>query len=73
MTNQDIISGHWKELKGKLKQHWGKLTDDDITTLRGTYDEIEGLLQKRYGYTKQQTEKAIDEFIEKSGYKEKSF
>lgn len=62
--NKDIIEGNWKEVKGKLKQQWGKLTDDDITHLKGTYQELEGVLQKRYGYQKDQAKKEIDSFID---------
>jgi uncharacterized protein YjbJ (UPF0337 family) len=62
--NKDIIQGNWKEVKGKLKQQWGKLTDDDITQLKGSYQELEGVLQKRYGYQKDQVKKEIDNFID---------
>ena len=71
--NKDIIKGHWKELKGKVKQQWGKLTDDDISQLQGTYDELEGLLQKHYGYRKEEVEKEIKKFVERCGYKETTF
>ena len=70
--NKDIIKGNWKELKGKIKQQWGKLTDNDITQINGSYDELCGLLQKQYGYQKDQAEKTINEFIEKQNYKEKT-
>ena len=62
--NKDIIQGNWKEVKGKLKQQWGKLTDDDITQLKGSYQELEGLLQKKYGYQKDKVDKEIDDFID---------
>lgn len=71
--NKEIIKGHWKELKGKIKQEWGKLTDDDIKSLQGTYEELEGLLQKRYGYKKDEIEKSIEKFTDKYGYKEKTY
>lgn len=71
--NEDIIKGHWKELKGRVKQQWGKLTDDDISRMEGSYDELEGILQKHYGYQKEEAKKEIEKFIEKSGFKEKSF
>src|SRR5262245_37619995 len=47
--NKDQASGSWKELKGKIKQQWGKLTDDDMTVLEGSADELSGRIQKRYG------------------------
>lgn len=61
--NNDIIKGNWKEIKGKIKQQWGKLTDDDITQMQGTYEELEGTLQKKYGYQKEDAKKAIDTFL----------
>ena len=64
--NKDIIQGNWKEVKGKLKQQWGKLTDDDLTQLKGSYQELEGLIQKRYGYQKDQADKEIDAFIDRN-------
>jgi uncharacterized protein YjbJ (UPF0337 family) len=62
--NRDIVKGHWNEIKGKLKQQWGKLTDDQIDQMEGSYDELEGILQKNYGYQKDQVKKEIDSFIE---------
>jgi uncharacterized protein YjbJ (UPF0337 family) len=64
MLNKDIIQGHWREAKGKLKQQWGELTDDDLTQLTGTYEELEGLLQTKYGYAKERADKEIDDFID---------
>ena len=55
--NKDIFKGHWHEIKGKLKQQWGKLTDNEITQMQGTYEELEGALQKSYGYQKDEAEK----------------
>lgn len=66
--NNDIIKGHWKEVKGKLRQQWGKLTDDDISQLKGSYEELAGALQKRYGYQKEQIKKEIDTFIDKNDF-----
>ncbi len=64
--NKDTIEGNWKELKGKIKQQWGKLTDDDIAQINGSYDELEGRIQKAYGYQKEQVEKEIDTFVKKN-------
>lgn len=60
--NKDIFKGHWKEFKGKIKEQWGKLTDDEITQLEGKAEGLAGLLQKRYGYTKDRAEKDIEAF-----------
>lgn len=60
--NKDTLQGNWTELKGKVKQQWGKLTDDDLTQINGSYQELEGKLQKAYGYQKDQLQKELDEF-----------
>src|SRR6478752_8877289 len=49
------VEGNWKEVKGKVKEKWGKLTDDDLTAINGQRDQLEGRLQQRYGYAKDQT------------------
>ena len=61
--NWDQISGTWKEFKGKVRERWGKLTDDDLDVVAGKRDQMIGLLQKRYGYAKEEAEKHLDEFI----------
>jgi uncharacterized protein YjbJ (UPF0337 family) len=60
--NKEQAAGNWKELKGKLKQQWGKLTDDDFTVLEGASDELSGRIQKRYGVAKEEAQKQIDDF-----------
>ena len=60
--NKDIFEGKWEEIKGQIKQTWGKLTDDDFTQIKGSQQEIYGTLQKHYGYSKEQAEKAVKEF-----------
>lgn len=62
--NKEIVRGHWTEIKGKLKQQWGKLTDDDIKQMEGSYEELAGILQKRYGYQKEETQREIEKFID---------
>ena len=64
--NKDTLEGNWTELKGKIKQQWGKLTDDDLTQINGSYQELEGKLQKAYGYQKDQAEKELEEFYKRN-------
>jgi uncharacterized protein YjbJ (UPF0337 family) len=52
--------GNWTQFKGKIKEKWGKLTDDELTTAAGKRDQLVGLLQQRYGYEKEQAEKEVD-------------
>ena len=64
--NPDQFEGKWKQLKGLVKQRWGKLTDDDITTLSGKKDELVGKIQERYGITREQAEREADEWARAS-------
>ena len=48
------VEGNWKEMKGKIKEKWGKLTDGDLSEINGRRDQLEGALQRRYGYAKDQ-------------------
>jgi uncharacterized protein YjbJ (UPF0337 family) len=63
--NKDTMKGSWKELSGKVKQQWAKLTDDDLTAVNGSYQELEGKLQKTYGYQKEEVKKHIADFVKK--------
>ena len=60
--NWDQIAGNWKQFTGKVREKWGKLTDNDVTTIAGKRDQLAGLLQHHYGITKEQAEKDADEF-----------
>jgi len=60
--NWDQIAGDWKQLTGKVKEKWGKLTDDDLTVIAGKREQLAGSLQKHYGIAKEQAEKDADEF-----------
>jgi len=61
--NTDILSGQWKQLRGKVQQKWGDLTNDDLDRINGQRVEFEGVLQERYGYTKERAQREIDEFL----------
>jgi uncharacterized protein YjbJ (UPF0337 family) len=54
------VEGDWKRMKGKVKEQWGLLTDDDLTAIGGRKDQLEGKIQERYGYGKDQVRKEID-------------
>jgi uncharacterized protein YjbJ (UPF0337 family) len=60
--NQDTLQGQWKQLRGKAKEKWSKLTDDDLTAMEGKSDQAIGRLQERYGYTRERAEKEWKEF-----------
>jgi len=61
--NWDQIAGSWKQLQGKVREKWGKITDDDLTVVAGKRDQLSGALQRRYGLAKEEAEKQLDEFI----------
>jgi uncharacterized protein YjbJ (UPF0337 family) len=54
--NNDVFEGKWKQMRGQAKVWWGKLSDDDLEKVGGKYDKLIGLLQVKYGYTRQQAE-----------------
>jgi len=56
----DRIEGNWKQMKGKVKEKWGNLTDDDLDKIAGRREQLEGTLQERYGIAKDQARKDID-------------
>ncbi|MGN6454084.1 MAG: CsbD family protein [Steroidobacteraceae bacterium] len=56
------VEGNWKQLKGRAKQQWGKLTDDDLTASNGRRDELAGKVQERYGIAKDVARKQVDEW-----------
>ena len=58
--NSDIFSGKWKQLRGQAKVAWGKLTDDDLDKVKGEYDKFVGLLQEKYGYSRERAEQEVD-------------
>ena len=61
--NWDQITGNWNQLKGEIKERWGKLTDDDLEVIDGKKDQLVGLIQKKYGVTKEQAEAEMDDYF----------
>ena len=61
--NDDIFKGKWKQLRGQIQQKWGDLTNDDLDRMQGTQTEFEGLLQERYGYTKERAKQEVDNLL----------
>ncbi len=60
--NWDQVEGNWKEFMGGVKERWGKLTDDELTTIGGKRDKLAGMLQKKYGMAKDAVEDEIAKF-----------
>ena len=58
--NSDIFSGKWKLMRGQVKVAWGNLTADDLDKVNGQYDKFVGLLQEKYGYSRERAEQEVD-------------
>jgi uncharacterized protein YjbJ (UPF0337 family) len=56
------IEGNWKQVKGKAREKWGKLTDDDLDKINGLREQLEGKLQERYGIAKDKAKKDVDDW-----------
>jgi uncharacterized protein YjbJ (UPF0337 family) len=56
------VEGNWKQVKGQVKEKWGKLTDDDLTAINGKREQLEGKIQERYGVAKDQARKDVDDW-----------
>jgi len=61
--NKDILAGKWKQLRGDIKERWGKLTDDEIEQIEGRYDKFVGKIQEKYGYAESEAEAEIKQFF----------
>lgn len=61
--NEDILEGKWKQLRGAVRETWGELTDDELDQIAGKRDRLVGILQEKYGYTRDEVERRIDEFL----------
>jgi uncharacterized protein YjbJ (UPF0337 family) len=60
------VEGNWKQLRGRAKQQWGKLTDDDLTMAAGRREELAGKVQERYGLAKEAAQKQVDDWIKQA-------
>ncbi len=60
--NKNIIEGNWKQLKGKAKVQWGKLTDDQLDVIAGKRDQLVGKIQEAYGVSQEEANKQIDDW-----------
>ncbi len=65
--NQDVLAGKWKQLVGKAKQKWGKLTDDELLRTEGRVEQLTGLVQERYGKERAAAAAEVTAFLEECG------
>lgn len=60
--NSDTIEGNWKEWTGKAREKWGEITDDELQQAKGNREQLEGLIQQKYGKTKEEAKQEVDQF-----------
>jgi len=61
--NEDILKGRWMQLKGKIRERWGKLTDDDVAQVQGNGERLLGKIREHYGRTREQAEAELSEWL----------
>ena len=62
------VEGNWKQVKGKVKEQWDNLTDDDLTAIAGKRDQLEGKIQERYGIARDQARSQIDDWARRQNW-----
>jgi uncharacterized protein YjbJ (UPF0337 family) len=67
MSTQEKVVGNWNQLKGKIKQHWGQLTDDELSEVEGNIDQLIGLVQQKTGEARQSVERVITKLNQDAG------
>ena len=60
--NKQTIEGNWMQLKGKIREQWGKLTDDDVDVIAGKRDQLVGKIKERYGKTVEEVDREVTDF-----------
>jgi uncharacterized protein YjbJ (UPF0337 family) len=65
--NDDVFTGQWKQLRGSLKSWWGRLTDDDLDRVGGQKDRLVGLVQEKYGQTREEAEREVEQRLSEYG------
>jgi uncharacterized protein YjbJ (UPF0337 family) len=60
--NWDQVKGNWKQFTGQVRERWGEFTDDELEEAKGRREQFEGLLQKKFGWAKEQVKREMDEF-----------
>jgi uncharacterized protein YjbJ (UPF0337 family) len=63
VVDENILRGKWNQLKGEVKQQWGEFTDDELDQIEGRRDKLVGMLQEKYGYSRERAEDEVDDFF----------
>lgn len=61
--NKDMLKGNWKQFRGLVKLQWGRLTDDDLTMVQGSFDRLVGQIQKKYGLARVEAKRQVEAFL----------
>jgi uncharacterized protein YjbJ (UPF0337 family) len=64
--NDDMFKGQWTQLKGAIREKWGKLTDDDLDQVQGKSEQLVGKIQERYGYAKEEAQREFDDWANRN-------
>ena len=64
--NRDVLAGKWKQLKGEVRNRWGRLTDDELDQVGGNAEKLVGLIQERYGVAREEAERELDRIVGES-------
>ena len=70
--NRDTLKGQWTQIKGEVREQWGKLTDDDLDQMQGNAEQLIGKLQERYGRSREQAEQEFDRWLDQQGERKAS-
>ena len=65
--NRDTLKGQWLQLKDKIREQWGQLTEDDIDQMEGNTDQLVGKIQERYGRSREQAEQEVNRWLDRRG------
>lgn len=61
--NEDTLKGQWLQLKGRVRERWGKLTNDDLDVIQGNTEQLAGKIQERYGLAREEARRAVDAWL----------
>lgn len=70
--NSDQMQGKWKQIKGTVKERWGKLTDDDVDIINGQNDQLVGKIQEKYGIAKEEAQRQVEDWMREDSREEEA-
>jgi uncharacterized protein YjbJ (UPF0337 family) len=63
--NEDTLKGQWTQLKGKVREQWGKLTNDDVDVIKGESEQLVGRIQERYGVARDEAHRQVNDWLKR--------